>query len=113
MRNKTVAALLAFFVGAFGFHKFYLGESMAGVMYLIFSWTFIPGILAFFECIGLLMMSEESFNARYNGGAMTSRGSETARDRAMAMGELKKLFDAGVITAEEYEVKRRKLFDSI
>jgi TM2 domain-containing membrane protein YozV len=49
MRNRTIAALLAFFLGYLGIHKFYLGENLAGILYLLFFWTFIPGIIAFFE----------------------------------------------------------------
>ncbi|TRU24990.1 MAG: NINE protein [Microcystis aeruginosa Ma_SC_T_19800800_S464] len=52
MRNRTIAALLAFFLGYLGIHKFYLGENLAGILYLLFFWTFIPGIIAFFEFIG-------------------------------------------------------------
>ena len=66
MKNKIVAALLAFFLGGFGIHKFYLGQIFKGFIYLIFCWTLIPAIVAFFEFIILLVMSEEDFNKRYN-----------------------------------------------
>lgn len=35
MRNKTVAALFALFLGTLGMHKFYLGKKNAGLVYLI------------------------------------------------------------------------------
>ena len=66
MKSKTTAALLAFFLGGFGIHKFYLGKTGAGVAYLIFSWTGIPSIIAFVEFILLLVMSDTEFNAKYN-----------------------------------------------
>lgn len=122
MRNKITAALLAFFFGWFGVHKFYLGEGVAGVMYLLFCWTMIPGVIAFFEFFGLLLTSDQVFDARYNGGAslypgynnnIISHYQESSRDKAATLGELKNLYDNGVITAEEYEGKRRKLLDSI
>ena len=122
MKNKIVAALLAGFLGGFGIHKFYLGEGVAGVIYLLFCWTLIPGIIAFFEFIGLLLTSDQVFDAKYNGGASLSSGytnniisnsQESSRDKAATLGELKNLYDNGVITAEEYETKRRKLLDSI
>lgn len=120
MRNRVTAALLAFFLGYLGIHKFYLGENLAGFVYLLFCWTLIPGLIAFFECLGLLMMSEDTFNARYNPGLMSSGGYgnnfrvlESTKDKAAALAELKKLYDAEIITAEEYEAKRRKLLDSI
>jgi hypothetical protein len=38
---------------------------------------------------------------------------EMARDKAIAIGELKKLYDNGIITAEEFEAKRQKLLNLI
>lgn len=70
MKSKLTAAILAFFLGGFGIHKFYLGKSTQGIMYLIFCWTMIPALIAFFEFFGLLFMSESSFNMKYNNGFM-------------------------------------------
>lgn len=64
-KNKIAAALLAFFLGAFGVHKFYLGQVGMGILYLLFFWTFIPAIVAFIEFILLLAMSDEAFNQKY------------------------------------------------
>ncbi|MCD0471426.1 TM2 domain-containing protein [Flavobacterium sp. JAS] len=49
MKSKLTATLLTFFLGGIGIHKFYLGQSTQGVIYLLFCWTFIPAILAFFS----------------------------------------------------------------
>ena len=65
-KNKLVAALLALFFGGFGIHKFYLGQGAWGLIYLLFFWTFIPAILGLIECIGYLLMSQESFDRKYN-----------------------------------------------
>lgn len=65
-KNKTVAALLALFLGGFGIHKFYLQRTLSGVLYLLFCWTFIPAILGFIECIRFLLMSEQEFETSYN-----------------------------------------------
>ena len=64
-RSRVTAALLAFFLGGFGAHKFYLGRSGWGVLYLIFCWTFIPAIVAFIEFIIYLTMSDEAFAQKY------------------------------------------------
>jgi len=110
VKDKTVAVVLAFFVGGFGIHKFYLGNNVAGVLYLLFSWTLIPSLLAFFDFIGLLLMSEQVFQVQYNGGMLPSGYVlRAAKDVTGAIGELKKLYDLGAITAEEYEEKRQKL----
>lgn len=66
MKNKFTAIVLAFFLGGLGIHKFYLGNSAQGILYLIFCWTFIPALLAFFDFFGLLFMSESGFNMKYN-----------------------------------------------
>jgi len=66
MKNKIVAALLAFFVGFIGVHKFYLNRPVQGVLYLLFSWTGIPAIIAFIDFIVLLVMSQDNFDYKYN-----------------------------------------------
>lgn len=65
IKNKIVAVLLAFFLGGIGIHKFYLGNKGKGILYLIFCWTYIPGILAFIEAITMLCSSDENFQIKY------------------------------------------------
>lgn len=65
-KSKTTTALLALFLGAFGVHKMYLGNWGLGIIYLIFFWTFIPGIIAFIEFIMFIAMSEADFDRKYN-----------------------------------------------
>ncbi|PSB06532.1 hypothetical protein C7B69_24180 [filamentous cyanobacterium Phorm 46] len=110
VKDRTVAVVLVFFVGGFGIHKFYLGNNTAGVLYLVFSWTLIPSLIAFFDFIGLLMMSDQAFQVQYNGGVLPSGYAlRAAKDVTGAIAELKGLYDMGAITAEEYEEKRQKL----
>lgn len=80
MRNKTVAALFALFLGNLGIHKFYLGEKNAGLTYLICTlvgWLtclviiglipiFVIAILSFIDAIKLLLMDYVDFNVKYN-----------------------------------------------
>ena len=65
-KSRISAALLAFFLGFIGVHKFYLGRPGQGVLYLLFFWTLIPGIIAFVEFILLLCMSDDKFDEKYN-----------------------------------------------
>ena len=65
-RNRTTAAILALFFGGLGVHKFYLGQSGLGILYLLFFWTFIPAIVGFIEGIVYLSMTEQAFAAKYN-----------------------------------------------
>jgi TM2 domain-containing membrane protein YozV len=64
-KNKYVAAFLAFFLGFFGIHHFYLRRNALGVLSIIFCWTGIPAIIGIFEALYYLLMSEKSFNAKY------------------------------------------------
>ena len=64
MRNKYIAAIIAFFFGYLGAHKFYLGKHGQGILYLIFfciSW--IPALI---DMVILLAMSDDDFDAKYN-----------------------------------------------
>lgn len=65
-KDKTIAAILAFFLGGIGIHKFYLQQGTSGVIRLLFCWTFIPAFLGLFDGIGLLMSSQDDFDQRYN-----------------------------------------------
>ena len=49
--NKVSYCVLALFLGGIGVHKFYAGQIGTGICYLLFCWTFIPGIIAFIEAI--------------------------------------------------------------
>ena len=64
-KNKIGAASLALFLGIFGAHKFYLGQTGMGLLYLAFFWTFIPLLISLVEFILLLTMSDEDFNQQY------------------------------------------------
>lgn len=64
-KSKLAAFLFAWFLGAFGGHKFYLGQIGMGILYLLFFWTFIPAIIAFIEGILYLTMNDEAFAAKY------------------------------------------------
>ncbi len=64
-RSRITAALLAFFLGGLGVHRFYLGKIATGVIYLVFCLTLIPGLIALIEGIILLCMSDEEFHRKY------------------------------------------------
>ena len=66
MKSKSVAAILAIFVGGLGIHNFYLGKILQGIIYLVFCWTCIPTIIALIEGILFIAMPEDEFNRKYN-----------------------------------------------
>lgn len=49
--NKMTYVLLALFLGGIGGHKFYSGQTRLGVLYLVFSLTLIPSVIALIEAI--------------------------------------------------------------
>jgi TM2 domain-containing membrane protein YozV/type II secretory pathway pseudopilin PulG len=69
--TKAALLLLTFFLGGIGAHKFYLGKYWQGALYLIFFWTYIPGIAALVEFIIYAFTSEERLSEKYSaaGGA--------------------------------------------
>ena len=66
MKNKTTAGIFALFFGGLGVHRFYLGQTGKGLLYLLFIWTFIPTIIAMIDGILFLTQTEEAFNKKYN-----------------------------------------------
>ena len=63
--KRVAAAILAILLGAFGVHKFYLGETGLGVLYLCFFWTGIPTIVGIIEGIIYLTKTDEEFAKQY------------------------------------------------
>ncbi len=114
-RNKWIALIIAFFGGWFGLHKFYLGENTAGVLYLLFSWTGIPGIFSIFDFLWLLLVSEKEFDRRFNVHMLEKQqqSQRNAKEITDTLTKLKKLYEDGVITAGEYEEKRKKLLKDL
>ncbi|WP_224447225.1 TM2 domain-containing protein [Haloprofundus salilacus] len=63
--KRLVAALLAILLGSFGAHKFYLGRTKVGILYLLFFWTGLPGLVGIVEGALYLSKSREEFEAKY------------------------------------------------
>lgn len=65
-RSRVMAGLLAIFFGFLGLHKFYLGKATWGLVYLFFSWSFVPMILGVVEGLMYLLMSNQEFEKKYS-----------------------------------------------
>lgn len=63
--KRTTAAFLAFFLGGIGMHKFYLGQPIMGLLYLVCCMTFIPAIIGLLESMVLFGMSDADFEKKY------------------------------------------------
>ena len=136
MKNKLTSGLFALFLGGIGVHKFYLGQTTAGVLYLLFSWTGVPAILALIDAIILLTMSDEDFNEKYNQQAQTANqqpkyqqqdyqpkyepvqpaAAPQAESNVQSVAEIlinyKKLLDDNVITQEEFDMVKHKVLSA-
>ncbi|MFC5704099.1 TM2 domain-containing protein [Cohnella faecalis] len=64
-KSKVAAGLLGIFLGGLGIHKFYLGKTWMGILYLVFCWTYIPAIIGFIEGIVYLASSDIKFHSKY------------------------------------------------
>ena len=66
-KDKVHAAVLAFFLGAFGIHHFYLRQWW-GIFYLLFFWTYIPSIISLIETFVFLFSNQQKWDNKYNEG---------------------------------------------
>jgi TM2 domain-containing membrane protein YozV len=129
MKSRKTAAVLAF-AGAVGpvsgLHKFYLGQPIWGVIYLLLSLIpfFSPvKVASALEGIWYLAQNEEEFNENFNAGhypftvTVEPEVSGVSPDQisaiAQAVRELDQLRQEGLISEYEFEQKRRQLLDRI
>ena len=67
-KNRSIAIILAF-AGTLtisGLHKFYLGQPLWGILYVLLSWTPIPKIASAIEGVWYLTQEEETFDRYFN-----------------------------------------------
>jgi len=65
--NKYIYSGLAFFLGGLGIHKFYVKQNKKALLYLLFCWTGIPGVIGMVEGIlALLKPSDDKNNIEIN-----------------------------------------------
>jgi TM2 domain-containing membrane protein YozV len=71
MRNKSTTAILALFLGGFGIHRFYLGQTGKGIVSILFCWTLIPSLIGLIDFFAFLSMSNFTFDSKYNNAINT------------------------------------------
>jgi len=65
-KSRVAAGILGILLGGLGVHKFYMGKIGMGILYLVFCWTFIPGLVGLVEGIIYLCETDEKFASRLN-----------------------------------------------
>lgn len=91
MKSRTTAAMLALFLGTFGVHRYYLGQTGLGLFYFFSSFIFggifrLPfgAVLGIIDAMSFFFMSDEEFDRRYNKDkteGSTRRTRSTTRSR--------------------------------
>ena len=104
MKNKTTAGIFALLLGTFGAHKFYLGNTGKGILYLCFCWTAIPTFISLIEGIQYLTMSDLDFDKKYNDGKQS-----TQVNTADELEKFHGLKEKGIISNAEFEAKKKQL----
>lgn len=72
-KSKNLAAVMALLIGGFGVHRFYLGQWW-GIVYLLFFWTWIPGIISIIECIVFFATDQRNWDEKFNEGKPAAPG---------------------------------------
>ena len=119
-RDKTVTGLLAIFLGAYGAHFFYIGNTRKGWLYLLLSaltgiCAVIFWIIALIDGIKMLSMSDAEFAAylRRNGGRSAQPRYDREAERDRLLKEYAALANSGAITEEEFEKIRLSIVNRI
>jgi TM2 domain-containing membrane protein YozV len=117
-KNRSLAAVLAFSgtLTISGLHKFYLGQPLWGVIYVLLSWTPIPKVASAIEGVWFLAQDEDTFDRNFNLGksaTISQSAGKQVSSIAEALRELEALRQDGLITEYEFEQKRRQLLEHI
>ena len=126
--SRKIAIALAFAGALFNpiplvwLHKFYLGQYLWGIVYLVLAPTRIPQIACCFEGIWYLTQSNESFCSKFShssafvlseGENATTQTHQDVSQTAASIREIEQLRQEGLMTEYEFEQKRRKLLDQV
>lgn len=57
--GKVKFLLITFFLGGLGIHKFITARTKQGIIYLLFCWTYIPGLFALVEFVIAAMKNKD------------------------------------------------------
>lgn len=124
-KNRRVAALLAFagtVAPVSGLHKFYLGQPVWGILYLLLWGTHIPQIACAIEGVWYLAQGMDEFDRNFNLGIVQEASKSTQTTPidpaqvgavADALRQLDSLRQDGLMSEYEFEQKRRQLLDRI
>ena len=115
-RTAVILALLGTITPLAGLHKFYLGQPVWGVIYLILWTTPIPRIASAIDLIWYMVQDIQQFEYQFNGIATGNYAVDEARQVqaiADALRKLDSLREDGLMSEYEFEQKRRQLLERV
>lgn len=108
-KEKTSAALLAFFGGWLGLHRFYLGQVGLGILYICFAP--LAAMVSFIDGIIFLTQDEEKFDFKYNRGLLDvnfrDENADFDRRRMEERRRRQKAEEMASIRAEEMRLRKQ------
>jgi TM2 domain-containing membrane protein YozV len=110
-----ILALIGTVTPLVGLHKFYLAQPLWGVVYLLLSWQSpIARIACAVDAVLYLTQDQNFFNLRFNPSLTVEtensiKNPQQVTEIAIALRELEKLRQEGLISEYEFEQKRRQL----
>ncbi|MBV8883805.1 MAG: NINE protein [Chroococcidiopsidaceae cyanobacterium CP_BM_RX_35] len=119
-KSRNVAAILALvgiLIPISGLHKFYLGQPLWGVLYILLSLTTpIPRVASAIEAVWYLAQDQDEFDHNFNLNLVEpTRKSGTVPVHVNAIAEAMRQLDSlrqdGLISEYEFEQKRRQMLD--
>ncbi|HIK37798.1 MAG: NINE protein [Geminocystis sp.] len=112
-KKKLIAIILALLGTATplsGLHKFYLGQPLWGVIYLLLAWqTPMVRIACAIDIVIYLLYPLSLFPANKNYSSSRITEASQITEVANAIRELERLRQEGLISEYEFEQKRRQL----
>jgi len=69
MKKRSTAIILCLLLGGLGAHRFYVGETGKGILYIITFGGFL-GLIPLIDLIIWILGSDESFDKKYNSQAI-------------------------------------------
>ena len=126
LKTRKVAAILAFagmLIPISGLHKFYLGQPLWGLVYLLLSWTPIPHVASAIEGFWYLSQDGDEFDRNFNQNLEATLSPVSNPPPAVNLTNVTAIADAlrqldclrqdGLISEYEFEQKRRQLLNRI
>ena len=122
-KDTSVGFLLCLLTGGIGGHEIYLGNIGAGLIYLIFCWTFIPIIISLIQLFTIqpriarindeiarkiLLELQDMDQTPTKAGIESYEKADSLEHKENELKQLSKMRAKGLITESEYQTLRKK-----